>query len=140
MAFDDRPSGDYFKPAEHKSAWAILVETKRDAPNSAGYKGVKKDAVYADITVFTTEADLDGPGKAFRNQRIDSSLLQREMRDRIGIPGESVRILGQWQGDRAQNPSWVWRFPEEAVTKKVIEWYGRREAAIAAIATPDFLN
>lgn len=143
MPFDKPEPRSYFKPAAHKDAHAFLVEINKIALNSPGYQGELKDAAYADITVFETEADLaGGEPKVYRNARIDAALLAREL---IKIyeddTTETVRVLAQWKGDRMPKPAWVWRFPEESVRLAVIEWYERREAALdSAEDIPDFLK
>lgn len=136
MAFDAPRNGSYFKPAENASAYAILIEVKEDRPNSRNNFGETKDAVIADITVFKTAADLaeGAEPKVFRRERIDHTLLQRELRDNVGVGNETIRQLGQW-GDRK---SWVWKYTDEDTRKAVIAWFERREGLVDAVAAdPD---
>lgn len=139
LGFDKPQPREYFKPANHKNAHAFLIEIDRIARNSPGYQGELKDAAYADITVFETEADLaEGASpKVYRNARVDNSLLAKEL---IKIyeddTTETVRVLDMWKGDKMPKPAWVWRFPPESVREAVIEWYERREAGLEEL--PDF--
>lgn len=132
MAFDTPRAGEFFKAANHKDDYAFLIEVREIKPKSPGYKGELKDAVYADITCFKTEADLaeGAEPKVYRNARIDSALLYRELAENVGAGNETVRVLGQWKGDRNPKPSWVWRYTDEDARLKVIEWFERREAAL----------
>lgn len=136
MTFDTPKTGggEFFKPDNHKNDYAILIEVKRDAPNSPGYQGKLTDAVYADLTCFATEADLaEGASpRVYRNARIDRALLQRELRDNVGVGNETIRVLGRWAG-RTGNEMWVWKYTDTDTRRAVIEWYERREAARAGI-------
>lgn len=148
MAFDDSTDAprEFFKPKNYKDAHAFLVEVKRDAPKSPGYKGELKDAVYVDLTIFETEEQLAAlePGKVFTNQRIDNSKLQRTLREEVGVGNESVRRLGQWTPPDGGNAIWVWRRVPADVREAVIKYYEKREAELAGLAdddsVPDFLK
>lgn len=146
MGFDKRvprTGNDFFKYEPHKDAYALLIEInkiERDSPNNFGEK---KDAAFADVTVFETEAELaeGAEPKVYRNARLDAAYVAREL---IKIyeddTTETVRVLAQWKGTKpGAKPAWVLRFPEEAVREAVIEWYERREAARAE-EVPDFLR
>lgn len=137
VAAKRQPKTEYFKPADWADAWAIFIEVKRDAPNSTNNFKETKDAVYADLTIFATEADLETGGKVYRNERIDAPLLQRTLREDCGVGNADIRVLSRW-GDKRM---WVWRYPEDSVRDKVIAWYDAREADVADTSNvPDYLK
>lgn len=132
----------YFKPEEHKTAVALLVEPKsvqRDVPNT--YAGVTKnrDEVTADVTVFATAADLAaGNGRELKGVTVTHGGITNRLKNAIG---ESiVGALGKKQFEKAPAPAWVIDDVDDATFDKVAAYYEAREAAVKAAldSVPDF--
>lgn len=134
--------GTYFKPADHDTAAALLVEPKsvqRDVPNT--YAGVTKnrDEVTADVTVFKSAADLaNGNGVEAKGVIFGHPGIVNRLRNAIGEG--VVGKMGKEQFKNAPAPAWVIADIDDAAFEKVAAFYEKREAAVkAALAdVPDF--
>lgn len=76
----DYAGASFFKPAEHMTDLALLIEPKtieRNVPST--YQGTtrNRDEVIADITVFSNQSDLDGgtPAKVMKSAKITHGML-----------------------------------------------------------------
>lgn len=142
LDFEDIPQGGggWFKPAEHNTAVAILVEVKqfdRQRPTPNG----PKDSVLTDITVFTTQADLDAlaPSHELKGTRVEQTVLARDLEPLVGKA--TIVTVTQIESKKAgQRPAWVWRATSADVKAKVKDFATKREAALKAAldAVPDF--
>lgn len=142
---DIQGGSSYFKPAEFKSAVALLIEpisVAHDVPNT--YLGVSKvrDEVTADLTVFATQADLDaGNGVEFKSMVFTHSGIVNKISGEIG--NSVVGRLGKKQFEKSPAPAWVIDPDATAATTegtpvedetfdKVAAFHEAREAAVQA--------
>lgn len=132
--------GGWFKPADHKEAEAILIEVKqydRQRPTPNG----PKDSALVDVTVFNTQADIDGanPSHVQKGCRIEQTVLARDLEGLVG----SATIVKLAQTDPTkpgQRAAWVYRAPTAQAKKGIIAYATKREEELAAAmaAAPDF--
>lgn len=130
-------SGGWFKPKDNADALALLIEVKsfeqqRPTPNGP------KDSALVDLTIFATEAELDGgEPTVVKGCRIEQTVLAKDLMSLVGAA--TIVKLGQHQG-KSPNPAWVWRQVDAATKAKVIAYADRREAELAAAvaAAPSF--
>lgn len=124
--------GGFFKPETHKDAVALLIEVKRFAHQVPGQYG-PKDTAYVDISVFTTEADIDAGVVAFeaKGHAIQQSILARDLEALQGF-ATIVKLDTVPSKTPGGKPAWVWRQPEDGVKKKVAEFATKREAELKA--------
>lgn len=133
--------GEFFKPANHMTDLALLIEAKRidrNVPNE--YKGVTKprDEVTADITIFGTSEALEKgvPTRVLRAAVVVHAGLTSRLEQAIGAP-----FLGVVRKQEMKNGSgYTFEDCNAAVEEQVAAFYTKREAAIkAALAdAPDF--
>lgn len=137
MSIFTKPSsvagGSYFKPKEHESAIAILIEPKsiqKDVPNT--YKGItsNRDEVTARITVFNDQAALSNgtPSAEFDSAKITHGMLARAAERVIG--GAMVARLEMIETQRGAG--WAFQDVDGEVEAKAGEYYTKREEALAA--------
>ncbi|MGW1040059.1 hypothetical protein [Streptomyces sp. NPDC002547] len=132
--------GGWFKPANHSSAVAILVEVhsfERQRPTPNG----PKDSALADVTVFGDASALQsGTPDVTKGQRIEQTILARDLETIVG--GATIVRLEQVPPKKpGQHPAWVWRpVTDAAIRTAVVEYANKREkAAEEAVAdAPDF--
>lgn len=134
-----RAGGNFFRPEDHKDAAACLIEVldfKRQVPSKFG----PKDAVFCDITVFETDADIkSGTVKSeFKNAQIQSVVLVKNLQDLVGQA--TIAKLTQLPPLNGNRPAWAWAEVSEDVKNGVIEYATKREAEVDAAAAdaPDF--
>lgn len=129
-------SGGWFKPKDHADAVAILIEVKsfeqqRPTPNGP------KDSALVDLTIFASEAELEGEPTVTKGCRIEQTVLAKDLASLVGKA--TIVKLGQHQG-KSPNPAWVWRQVDASVKAKVVAYAERREAELqaAVAAAPSF--
>ena len=130
--------GGYFKPAEHASTHAILIEFKgqnpvaphpfKDKPNTPP----TRHEVYADLTFFATPEHLDAgkPSSFITNATIVNQQLVADLS--VMEPG-ACDVKGLIRGTKGNNP-WLWQSKEGEIVDKVEAYYDAREAEKAAAA------
>ena len=131
--------GEFFKPATHVDAVAILIEVNRFESQRPGLYG-PKDTVYADLTVFKDAAALDGGTPDFlANTLIQATVLASDLQVMVGKA--TVVKLAQAKATKAgNNPAWVWREVDGPVQAKVVAYAEKRDELVAAAiaSAPDF--
>lgn len=132
-------AGGFFKPEEHKDAVAFLIEVNRFEHQRPGQFG-PKDTVHADVSVFKTQADLDG-GKpeVLKGALIQTTILARDLEELVG--SATIVKLDKVKAKQAgRQDAWVWRQVDADVKAKVIAYAEKREAEIQAAlaAAPSF--
>jgi hypothetical protein len=141
VEFGDVPQGvGWFKPAEHATDVAILVEVlgfDRQRPTPHG----PKNSARCNITYFATQADLDAgqPSGVDQGMRVEQTVLARDLESLVGKAtiNTVVQVPSKTPGSR---PAWVWRAVAKSVKDSVVAYAkGREAAAQAAIdAAPGF--
>lgn len=143
-------SGEFLKGAEHVNDVAILFEPKsirKDVKHKHNNVEKVRDELKADVTFFRTMADLqDGkPSKVAKGMVITYGMVIGTLEAALpGTPdggeagGQVVGVLRKIP--TANGSGYVIRDAEEEVFDAVVEYYDRREGAIAeAVAdAPDF--
>ncbi|MEV4642790.1 hypothetical protein AB0J80_36160 [Actinoplanes sp. NPDC049548] len=137
--------GAFFKPADHMTDLAILVEPKRidrEQPNTYQGKTTYRDEVTADITVFRTSESLEKgePSEVIKGARIAYGMLTSTL-DKILKQGAGGAIVSVIRKVPTRNGAgYVFRDVEGSVLAQVAACADKREAALAeAVASaPDF--
>jgi hypothetical protein len=80
----DHVTSGFFKPAEHMTNLALLVEPKSIARNvQSEYNGQirTRDEVVADISIFANQADIDNkkPSQVLKSVKIVHALLTKDV-------------------------------------------------------------
>lgn len=128
--------GEFFKAADHISAYALIFEVKGVRPNVETKYG-PKDYTDADITIFLSQAEVD-QGKpstilpnATTQGNLGKSLAPFQGRVTVGK-------LGQVPTDKG-NPAWTIEALPGEVVAGLVKYLEEREAAKQA-DLPDFLR
>lgn len=133
----DYAGASFFKPLNHMTALALLVEPKsiaRDQPNTYKGKTTNRDEVIADISIFDNQADLDSntPSSILKSTKVVHGMLTSTLEKILG--GAMVAIV---QEIPTQNGSgYVFRDVDPATEGKVGTYYANR--AEAAASAPSF--
>lgn len=125
--------GSYFKPKEHTSDLALLIEpTHIDKNVESDYNGQKRtrDEVTANITVFANTSELEAgkPGKIMKNTKIVHGMLTSTVERIIG--GAMVATVTMTATRNGQG--YVFRDVDAATEAKVGAYFQARDAEIAA--------
>lgn len=128
--------GDFFRPKEHASAYAIIFEPKGVRPGVETQWG-PKDYTDADVTIFLSQAEVEQgkPSTVMPNATTEGNIG----RSLAGLVGRvSVGKLGQVPTKRG-NPAWIIEaLPQETVTG-LVKYLEDRNAAQQE-ELPDFLR
>ena len=133
--------GGFFKPKDHNTALAILIEPKSiDYEVENNYEGqvTYRDEVTADISVFATQADLEaGTPEVLKSYRVTHAGLTKPLERMLKSEQTAmVATLTQWKGR-----AWIWNDLTDKVRLKQVEaFYTKREQDVAEAidAAPDF--
>lgn len=128
--------GEFFKAADHVSAYAFIFEVNGVRPNVETKYG-PKDYTDADITIFLSQAEID-QGKpstilpnATTQGNLGKSLAPFQGRVTVGK-------LGQVPTDKG-NPAWTIEALPAEVVGSLVKYLEEREAEKQA-GLPDFLK
>lgn len=128
--------GEYFKPKEHASAYAIIFEPKEYRPDVPSQWG-PKNYIDGDITIFLSAAEVEQgkPSTIMPGATVEGNLA----RSLSGLVGRvSVGKLGQVPTKKG-NPAWtIEALPQETVAG-LAKYLEAREAAKQE-ELPDFLR
>jgi hypothetical protein len=140
-------SRDYFKPAEHKSAYVLFIEPKsaRNEPNRFYKPGkdnerrANRDVVTCDITVFETPEHLEAaqPTAILTDTQVTDIYLAADFKTELGK--FVIGRIEQRSNGAGNQPSWVFRATDTKVIDLVERYYDKREAELDA-AEADFSN
>lgn len=137
----DFVGGAYFKPADHMTDIALLVEPKsieRNVPNEYQGRVTNRDEVTADITVFANTGAIESgtPTEIIKGAKVVHGMLTETLSKMLGEA--SVAIVAKIPTKRGSG--FVWRDASPDATAKVAAYYEGRAAALeAALAdVPDF--
>ena len=130
--------GAFFKPAEHMTDLALLVEPKRiDRGVQNTYQGrtTFRDEVTADITIFGTSESLDVgvPTSDLREVRIVHGMLTSTLERIIG--GAMVGVIRKIPTKAGSG--YAFRDVEPPVEAAVAGYYDWREQAVATSLASD---
>lgn len=131
--------GRYFKPGDHATDVALLVEPKEFEADRPGKKYGPKDAIHADVTYFGSHNELDeGKGVEEYGTIIQGVALVRDLKPLIGKA--TVAVITKVPTDNGS--AWVWRQPSQDVIEKVVAYAKERDAALEAAKDemPDFMK
>lgn len=129
----DLGGGSYFKPADHMTDLALLVEPKRvDKDVASTYNGVtrNRDEVTADITIFKTQESLDKgePSEVLKSVKVVHGMLTSSLEKVMnGAMLGIVRKIPTQAGS-----GYAFRDVEADAEAKVANFYTARESAAAA--------
>lgn len=128
----DLGGSGFFKPAEHMTALALLVEPKtieKNVPNTHNGQTRNRDEVLADISVFENQAALDSgqPTSIFQKVKVTHGMLTRDLEKILG--GAMVGTVTKIQ--TKAGAGYVFRDVDSTVEGIVGNYYTNREAAVA---------
>jgi hypothetical protein len=137
----DYAGNSFFKPAEHMTDLAILVEPKsieRGVPSTYNGNTRMRDEVLADISVFSDQGALDKgePSKVMKNCKVVHGMLTSTLEKILG--GATVAIVTKIPTEKGEG--FVFRDVDSDTENKVGAFFDAREAEVAAAleAVPDF--
>ena len=129
----DYAGASYFKPADHMSDLALLIEPKtvdRDVPST--YQGTTRvrDEVIADISVFDNQAALESgtPSSVLKSTKVVHGMLTSTLSKILG--GAMVATLTKTQTKAGSG--FVFRDADAATEKQVAAYFASRSEAVAA--------
>lgn len=128
----DLGGGAFFKPADHMTDLALLIEPKRiDRNVESTYQGTSRlrDEVTADITVFKTQESLDKgePTEVLKSVKVVHGMLTGSL-EKV-IDGAMLGIIRKIPTKGGSG--YAFRDPEADAEAKVANYYTQREAAAA---------
>lgn len=128
----DLGGGAYFKPADHMTALALLVEPKRiDKDVESTYQGTTRlrDEVVADITVFKTQESLDKgePSEVLKSVKVVHGMLTGSLEKVMG--GAMLGIVRKIPTKGGSG--YAFRDVEGSHEALVANYFTQREAAAA---------
>lgn len=137
----DYRGGSFFKPKEHFTTLALLIEPKdieKGVPNEYRGKTTLRDEVLADITVFRNQGEIDRgePSEVMKSAKVVHGMLTSTLEKILG--GAMVATVTEIE---TQNGSgYVFRDVDSETEAAVGAYYDKREAAIeeALNDVPDF--
>lgn len=128
----DLGGGGFFKPADHMTALALLIEPKtieKNVPNTHNGQTRNRDEVVADISVFENQAALDAgqPTNVLGKVKVVHGMLSRDLEKILGgaMVGTVTKIPTK------AGSGYVFRDVDPAVEAIVGEYYNTREKAVA---------
>lgn len=141
----DLGGGAFFKPADHMTDLALLIEPKRiDKDVDSTYQGTTRvrDEVTADITVFKTQESLDKgePTEVLKAVKVVHGMLTSSL-EKVLADGPNGAMLGIVRKIPTKAGSgYAFRDPEADAEGKVFTFYTKREseAAEAVAEAPSF--
>ncbi len=125
--------GTFFKPAEHMTDIALLIEPKkidRGVPNTYNGKTTMRDEVTADITVFATSEALDTgtPTEVMKSAKVVHTMLTSTLERLI----DNAMVAVVRRVPTRSGSGFAFRDVEPAIESAVSAFYEQREAAVAA--------
>lgn len=128
----DLGGGSFFKPADHMTALALLVEPKRIDKNvESTYQGTTRlrDEVTADITVFKTQEALEKgePNEVLKSVKVAHGMLTGSLEKVMG--GAMLGIVRKVP--TKSGSGYAFRDVESDHEALVANYYTQREAAAA---------
>ena len=128
--------GEFFKAADHQSAFAIIFEPKGVRPQVQTKFG-PKDYTDVDITIFLSAAEVEqGKPSTILPNATTQGNLGKSLAAYVGRV--TVGKLGQVPTDKG-NPAWTIEPLEQATVAGLVKYLEEREAAKQA-ELPDFLK
>lgn len=129
----DYAGNSFFKPKEHQTDLAILVEPKTIEKNvPSTYNGTTRvrDEVIADITVFSNQGALDNgqPSKIMKSCKVVHGMLTSTLEKILG--GAMVATVTTTQTQAGSG--YVFRDVDDQTEAKVGAYYTARSAAAAS--------
>ena len=133
----DYTGASFFKPAEHMTDLALLIEPKtieRNVPSTYGGQTRVRDEVIADITVFSNQAALDEkkPSQIIKSTKVTHGMLTSTLEKILG--GAMVATVTKVATKGGSG--YVFRDAPASTEEAVGAYYGAR--AEAAAAAPSF--
>jgi hypothetical protein len=128
----DFAGASYFKPAEHMTDLALLIEPKsvaKNVPSTYNNQTRNRDEVIADIAVFSNQAELDSgnPGKVMKSCKIVHGMLTSTAEKLVGQAFvATVQKIPTQAGS-----GYVFRDVDSASEAKVGAYYSARTEAAA---------
>lgn len=133
--------GGFFKPADYAGAQAFLIEPKKFREGVAGKFG-PRDMVDADVTVFTSAAELNGDADPVEllGTSIEPKGLVSDLKDIIGKA--AIFKLSTKVSKTYGKEFYVWQPVDPAVQGKVADYAKKREEKRQAAkdGMPEFLK
>lgn len=137
----DYAGASYFKPGDHQTALALLVEPKtieRGVPNTYAGQTKPRDEVIADISVFENQSALDSktPTTVLKSTKVVHGMLTSTLEKILG--GAMVATVTKIATKNGSG--FVFRDVTSDIEAKVGEFYQGREAAVeeALASAPSF--
>lgn len=135
----DHVSSGYFKPADHMTALALLVEPKSIARNvPSEYKGQvrNRDEIVADLSIFENQADLNNnkPSTILKSVKVVHGMLTQALEHFIP---EGAIVVQVTKVDTKNGSGYVFRDVTDATTLGAVKTYYDNRSAAAASA-PSF--
>lgn len=127
--------GAFFKPGDHMTDLAILIEPKSISKNVQNeYQGrvTTRDEVTADVTVFRTEEALNAgkPDEIVKSARFVHGMLTSSLEKLIEDKGAIVAIVRKVPTKAGSG--YAFRDPEARAEKAAQDYYFAREEAVKA--------
>jgi hypothetical protein len=129
----DYAGASFFKPAQHQTDLALLIEPKtidRQVPSTFGTQTRVRDEVIADITVFSDQNALDKgePTTILKSTKVTHGMLTSTLEKILG--GAMVATVTKVPTQAGSG--YVFRDVEPATEAKVGAYFTSRSEAIAA--------
>lgn len=134
----DYAGASFFKPAEHMTDLALLIEPKtieRGVPSTYNNQTRIRDEVIADISVFSNQGDLDNakPSKVLKSTKIVHGMLTSTVEKILG--GAMVATVQKIPTQAGSG--YVFRDVDAGTEAKVGAYYTARSEAAAAAPSFD---
>lgn len=137
----DYAGASFFKPAEHMTDLALLIEPKtiaRQVPSTYNGQTRMRDEVISDITVFADQAALNSgePTKVMKSCKIVHGMLTSTVEKILG--GAMVATVTKTQTQAGSG--YVFRDVDNPTEQAVAKFYEQREAEVSSAleAVPSF--
>lgn len=129
----DYAGASFFKPKEHQTDLALLVEPKtieRNVPSEYNGQVRNRDEVICDISVFENQADLENgrPSKILKSTKVVHGMLTSTVEKILG--GAMVATVTMVQTKAGSG--YVFRDVDGETEAKVGAYYTSRSEAVAA--------
>jgi hypothetical protein len=137
---DLSPGNTFFKPDQYLGTPAILVEVKQFQSQVPTAKYGPKDTIIADLTIFTTDAELaNGAPTVIKGAQIQQQYLVRDLQAIVGS-ATIVKLSQSKPKTAGQRPAWVWGLASPQHREQVLDYVNKREAEVQAAldSAPDF--
>lgn len=134
----DYAGASFFKPKEHMTALALLIEPKtidRGVPSTYNNQTRVRDEVIADVSVFANQNDLNNkkPSQILKSTKITHGMLTSTVEKILG--GAMVATVQMTQTQAGSG--YVFRDVDPATEAIVGEYYSARSEAAAAAPSFD---